>query len=187
MNKNRLFQKYILYDMLASLLVWIAFVIFRKTVNDIQIFDGSRIFFPNYDYFTSLLLFPFCCVFVHYLTGFYLNSLKKSRITLILNTLTSSIIISLSVFFLLKLGDVVVSYEYFYFSLTVLFGLLFFFTSLFRNMIFSKIQHNYKIKKWTINTLIIGNGNNAKKIADDIEKSAQLNTLIGFVSTNKKS
>ena len=110
MNKNRLFQKYILYDMLASLIVWIAFVIFRKTVNDIQIFDGSHIFFPNYDYFTSLLLFPFCCVFVHYLTGFYLNPLKKSRINVILNTVTSSAIISISVFFLLKLGDVVVSF-----------------------------------------------------------------------------
>jgi len=187
MNKNRLFQKYILYDMLASLIVWIAFVIFRKTVNDIQIFDGSHIFFPNYDYFTSLLLFPFCCVFVHYLTGFYLNPLKKSRINVILNTVTSSAIISISVFFLLKLGDVVVSFKYFYFSLSVLFGLQFLFTFLFRNMIFSQIQHNYKIKKWTINTLIIGNGNNAKKIADDIEKNAQQNTLIGFVSTNKKS
>ena len=187
MNKSRLFLKYILYDMLASLIVWIVFVVFRKTVNEIQIFDGYHIFFPNYDYFTSLLLFPFCCVFVHYLTGFYLNPLKKTRINVIFNTITSSAIISVSVFFLLKLGDVVVSFNYFYLSLSVLFGLLFLFTFLFRNMIFSQIQHNYKIKKWTINTLIIGNGNNAMNIADDIEKNAHQNTLTGFVSTNKKS
>ena len=186
MNKNRLFLKYILYDMLASLLVWVAFVIFRKTVNDIQIFDSARIFIPNYDYFTSLILFPFCCVFIHYLTGFYLNPLKKSRINVIFNTITSSAIISLSVFFLLKLGDVVVSYEYFYFSLSVLFGLLFCFTFLFRNIIFTQIQRNFKNKKWTINTLIIGNGNNAMKIAADIEKNATKNTLVGFVSINKK-
>ena len=127
MDKSRLYQRYILYDMLASLLVWVAFVVFRKIVNDIQIFDSARIFIPHYDYFTSLLLFPFCCVFVHYLSGFYLNPLKKSRINVIFNTITSSAIISLSVFFLLKLGYVVVSYEYFYFSLSVLFGLLFFF------------------------------------------------------------
>jgi len=186
MNKNRLFLKYILYDMIASLLVWVAFVIFRKTVNDIQIFDSARIFIPNYDYFTSLILFPFCCVFIHYLTGFYLNPLKKSRINVIFNTITSSAIISLSVFFLLKLGDVVVSYEYFYFSLSVLFGLLFCFTFLFRNIIFTQIQRNLKKKKWTINTLIIGNGNNAMKIAADIEKNATKNTLVGFVSINKK-
>ena len=186
MNKNKLFQKYILYDMLASLLVWVAFVIFRKLVNDIQIFDSARIFVPNYDYFTSIFLFPFCCVFVHYLSGFYLNPLKKSRISMVFSTITSSAVISLSVFLLLKLGDVVVSYEYFYFSLLVLFGLLFFFTYLFRNIIFTQIQHNYKSKKWTINTLIIGTGNNAKKIAEDIEKHAQQNTLTGFIATNKK-
>lgn len=186
MNKTRLFQKYILFDILASILVWVAFFIFRKSVNDIQLFDGSRIFFPNYDYFTSFVLFPFCCVFVHYLTGFYLNPLKKSRLNLVFNTISSSAIISLSVFFLLKLGDVVVSYEYFYFSLSVLFGFLFCFTFLFRNIIFTQIQLNYTTKKWTINTLIIGNGMNAKKIADDIEKNSQQNTLIGFVSTNKK-
>jgi len=186
MNKNRLFLKYILYDMLASLLVWIAFVIFRKTVNDIQIFDGARIFIPNYDYFTSLIIFPFCCVFVHYLSGFYLNPIKKTRINVILSTISSSAIISLSVFLVLKLGDAVVSYEYFYFSLFVLFGLLFCFTYLFRNVIFLQVQHNFRTKKWTNNTLIIGTGDNAQKIADDLEKHAHQNTLIGFISTNKK-
>ena len=187
MNKNHLFQKYILFDMLASLIVWVSFVVFRKTVNDIQIFDSARIFIPNYDYFTSFFLFPFCCIFVHYMTGFYLNPLRKSRINIILSTISSSAIISLSVFFLLKLGDVVVSYEYFYFSLSVLFSLMFIFTFLFRNMIFNQIQHNYITKKWTINTLIIGNGDNARKIADDIEKNTLQNTLIGFISTAKKT
>ena len=186
MNKTLLFQKYILFDMLASLIVWVAFFVFRKTVNDIQIFDSARILIPNYDYFSSLILFPFCCVFIHYLTGFYLNPLKKTRLNVIMSTFSSSAIISILVFFILKLGDVVVSYEYFYFSLLVLFGLLFFFTYMLRNIIYSQIQRNYALKKWTNNTLIIGNGNNAKKIADDIEKNAPRNTLIGFVGTNKK-
>ena len=186
MNKNQLFQKYILYDVIASLIVWVAFLIFRKTINDIQIFDSARIFIPNYNYFTSFFLFPFCCVFVHYLSGFYLNPLKKSRINVILSTISSSAIISISIFFILKLGDVIISYEYFYFSLLVLFGLLFCFTYLFRNIIFSQIQYNYRIKKWTINTIIIGNGSKAKKIADDIEKYESYNTLIGFIAINKK-
>ena len=187
MNKNRLFLKYILFDMLAALLVWVAFFIFRKLINDIEIFDSFRILVPNYDYFSSLILFPFCCVFVHYLAGFYLNSQHKTRIRVILSTISSSAIISVTVFFALKLGDVIVSYEYFYFSLLVLFGLLFCFTFLFRDIIFSQIQYNYKTKKWTINTLIIGTGDNAKKIGDDIEKHAQQNTLKGFVSTSNKA
>ncbi len=186
MNKNNLLLKYIFYDMLAAMLVWIAFVIFRKVVNDIPVLNSLRILIPNSNYVTSLMLFPFYCVFIHYLSGFYLNTLKKSRMNLILSTLASSVIISVSVFFALKLGDAVVSYEYFYFSLLVLFSFQMIFTMIFRNVIFSQIQYNYRIKKWTINTLIIGTGSNALKIAGDIEKHSPQNTLIGFVSTAKK-
>ncbi|MDR3652562.1 MAG: sugar transferase [Paludibacter sp.] len=186
MNKNLLIQKYILFDMLAAILVWVGFVVFRKTINNIYSFDGINVFFPNYDYFSSLILFPFYCIFIHYLSGFYLNPHKKLRISVIISTLSSSAIISFSVFFIFKLRDVTVSYEYFYFSLLVLFGLIFCFTFLFRNLIYSQMQHNYKIKKWTINTLIVGIGDNAKKIANDIEQYSFQNTIIGFVSTNKK-
>jgi len=187
MNKNKLILKYIIFDVVAALFVWIAFFIFRKAVNDIRIFESFRILIPNYDYFSSLLIFPFCCIFIHYLCGFYLNPLKLVRMNLILSTISSSAIISISVFFALKLGDVVVSYEYFYFSLLVLFGFLFIFTFILRNITFSQIVHNYKTKKWTINTLIIGTGENAKKIATDIEQHSYQNTIIGFVSTNKKT
>ena len=187
MNKNLLFRKYILYDILAALLVWVAFVIFRKTINDIRIFDSIRVLIPNYDYVGSLLLFPFYCIFVHYLSGMYLNSHKKDRISLILSTLVSSAIISLSVFFVLKLGDVTVSHEYFYISLFVLFTLLFWFTFILRNIVFSQIQRNYISKKWTLNTLIIGTGENALRIADDIEKHSSQNTIVGFVSIDQKS
>ena len=186
MKKNTLFKKYIIFDMLAALIVWFGFVVFRKAVNDIQIFDTIRILMPRFDYLSTLILFPFCCVFVYYLSGFYLNPLKKTKISLIFSTLISSLIISVSVFFVLKLRDVLVSFQYFYFSMLVLFGLLFIVTYIFRNIIFSQIQKNYKTKKWTINTLIIGTGNNAMKIADDIEKYSPQNTLIGFVSTNQQ-
>ncbi len=187
MNKNRLLQKYLTFDVFASLIVWVLFVIFRKTINNIQIFEGARIFIPSYDYLTSVLFFPICCLFVHYLSGFYLHPYKKSRINLIFNTLASSAIISISVFFAIKLGDVVVSFQYFYYSLLVLFSLLFGFTYFIRAVIFSQVRNNFKIKKWTINTLIIGTGNNALKIANDLEKHAKQNTVIGFVATHKQT
>ena len=59
MKKNLLVRKYILNDMLAAVLVWVAFVVFRKVVNDIRILDGIHNLIPNYDYLTSLFLFPF--------------------------------------------------------------------------------------------------------------------------------
>lgn len=172
--------------MLAALIVWFAFVVFRKAINNIEVFNTIRILIPRFDYLSSLILFPFCCVFVYYLSGFYLNIIKKTKLNLIFTTLTSSIIMSMSVFFVLKLGDVFISFKYFYFSMFVLFSLLFFITLFFRSIIFKQIENNFKIKKWTINTLIIGTGENAKKIASDIEKYSPINTLVGFVSTNQQ-
>lgn len=172
--------------MLAALIVWFAFVVFRKAINNIEVFNTIRILLPRFDYLSSLILFPFCCIFVYYLTGFYLNLIKKTKLNLIFTTLTSSIIMSMSVFFVLKLGDVFISFKYFYFSMFVLFSLLFFITLFFRSIIFKQIQKNFKLKKWTINTLIIGTGENAKKIASDIEKYSPINTLVGFISTNQQ-
>lgn len=172
--------------MLAALIVWFAFVVFRKAINNIEVFNTIRILIPRFDYLSSLILFPFCCVFVYYLSGFYLNIIKKTKLNLIFTTLTSSIIMSMSVFFVLKLGDVFISFKYFYFSMFVLFSLLFFITLFFRSIIFKQIENNFKIKKWTLNTLIIGTGENAKKIASDIEKYSPINTLVGFVSTNQQ-
>jgi FlaA1/EpsC-like NDP-sugar epimerase len=169
MNRNRIIQKYVLFDMLASLIVWVLFMLFRRTVNDAQIFEGARIFIPNYDYFSALFLFPFCCAFVHYLSGFYLNPIKQSRFTTLFTTFISSAIISITIFFALLLDDLVVSYEYYYYSLFVLFVLLFGFTSLFRIVIDNLVLRNYETKKWTINTLVIGTGESALKITNELE------------------
>ncbi len=186
MNKNIALLKYIAFDMIAALIVWFAFVVFRKAINNIEVFDTIRILLPRFDYLSSLILFPFCCIFVYYLTGFYLNPTKKTNLNLIFNTLTSSLIMAMAVFFVLKLGDVFISFKYFYFSMFVLFCLLFFITLFFRSIIFKQIEDNYKTKKWTINTLIIGTGENAKKIASDIDKYSPRNTLVGFVSANQQ-
>ena len=185
MNKNRLRFEFVLYDMLASLIVWILFVVFRKLINDIQIFESIRFLIPNYSYLISLFFFPFYCIFVHYLCGFYLNPVKKSQVAEIFSTITSSAFISISIFSIRMLKDVAVSYEYFYVSLLVLFGLLFVFTISFRTIISSRVRKNFKTKIWTINTIIIGTGSNAQKIASEFEKYARHNTLVGFIATDK--
>jgi exopolysaccharide biosynthesis polyprenyl glycosylphosphotransferase len=184
MNKSRLRKEYLFFDLFVSVVVWVLFMLFRKTVNDAQIFEGTRIFIPNYNFYTSLFIFPFCCVFVHYLSGFYLNPVKQSRFTAIFTTFIATAIISISIFFALLLDDVVVSYEYYYYSLLVLFGLLFFFTSISRFIIASRVRRNFMTKKWTINTIIIGTGVNALKIANQLEKKSKQNSLIGFVATD---
>lgn len=185
MNKGRLRFEFVLCDMLASLIVWVLFVAFRKLINDIQIFESIRFLIPNYSYLISLIFFPFYCIAIHYLCGFYLNPIKKSRVAEIFSTFTSSAFISVSIFSIRMIKDISVSYQYFYISLLALFGLLFIFTLSFRGIVSSKIRNNFKTKKWTVNTIIIGTGKNALKIASEFEKYARHNTLIGFISNEK--
>lgn len=188
MNTNKqLIYKYFFFDMLAALLVWLAFVVFRKTINDIQIMNNFEVLLPSKYYLFTLISFPFYCVFIHYLTGFYNNILNKPKISVLLTTFISSLIISATVFFALKLQDVIVSYKYFYYSLLVLFLQLFFINYIFRRLIYNQVQRNFKTKKWTLNTIIIGDGQNAQNIATNIEKHAFQYSFIGFVSVFSKS
>jgi len=184
MNKSIVLRKSIYFDLLASFIVLLLFMIFRKTVNNVSLFDGTNFMIPSYSYITSFFLFPIACFFIHLLSGYYLNTIRQSRVGMVINTLAASAFISLSVFFILMLNDVTVSYKYYYYSLLVLFILQFSVTVFFRYIISAQIRHNFRTRKWTTNTIIIGTGDKAVKTAKELEKNAANNTLIGFVATN---
>lgn len=187
MNKNRLIARYMLFDVAASFVVWVLFVVFKEAVKDIQVFESLQFFMPTYNYFASLLFFMGYCLFVHYLTGYYQDSHKKSRTKEVASTFVSSLIVAFSIFMLRMANDTVSLYSYCYVSLIVLFGLLFIITLVPRLLISSRVRRNYKIKKWTVNTLIVGTGVNALKIAEEFEKRGGHNSFIGFVSVNQKA
>ena len=123
MNRKRLILQYVLSDILASLIVWVVFMIFRKVVNDGLLFQGLWVMIPNYNFFSSLSVFPLLCLFIHYLSGFYIQPHRQNALNTILTTFTASAFISIVIFFALLIDDVVVSYQHYYYSLLVLFGL----------------------------------------------------------------
>jgi exopolysaccharide biosynthesis polyprenyl glycosylphosphotransferase len=187
MNRRKLLFKFVFYDLVASTIVWLLFMVFRKTVVDAQLFGDVKIFIPNYDFLSGFLFFPLSCVFVHYLSGFYRRPEILSKTVILFTTLVSTAIISIVIFFVLMLDDIVISYRYYYYSLLVLFGLLFLITLLFRSFIFSEISKNFRSKLWTIPTLIIGTGKNARMMAEELEKNAPEYTLQGFVWVENQS
>ena len=187
MSKLRLRLIYLFFDILAALIVWSLFMFFRRAVIDARFFDDYNIFIPNYNFYSSLFVFPFCCLFIHILSGIYLNPEKQRQIKLFSTTLVSSAIIATAIFFALLIDDYVVSYEYYYQSLLVLFGMLSLITYSFRAIICSSVRRNYKSGKWTMRTAIIGTGENATKIAREITKRMPENTLIGYMAEDKYS
>jgi exopolysaccharide biosynthesis polyprenyl glycosylphosphotransferase len=186
MDKRKLLFKFITFDVLASLIVWLLFMLFRKIFVDARLLRDVIIFIPNYDVLSGFLFFPLSCLFIHSLSGYYRRPENQSVTTTLLTTFIASVIISISIFFVLMLDDIVISYQYYYYSFLVLLGLLFSFTVFGRLVIYYQIKNAFKTKKWTINTLIVGTGKNAVKMADELEKNADEYTLKGFVSVENQ-
>ena len=187
MDKRKLLLKFITFDVLAAVFVWLLFMLFRKTVVDAHLFRDVRIFVPNYDFVSGFIFFPLSCLFIHSISGFYRRPENQTKTTSIFTTFVATAIISITIFFVLMLDDVVISYKYYYYSLLVLFSLLFVFTVFFRLMIFMQIKHLFRTKRLTINSVIVGTGKNALKMANDLEKNALDYTLIGFISVENQT
>lgn len=181
MNRSLLRVRYILFDIFSAIIVWILFMAFRRIVNDAKLYSGIPIFTPNFNFYTVLFTFPILCVSIHYLSGYYLNTIKQSKINEFFTTLVSSALISIIIFFVLLLDDVVIDYTFYYKSLIVLFLLLFSITYFFRTIQSANIRSYFKKGKWKINTLIVGTGKNAKKIAAEVTKSSYFNQVVGFI------
>lgn len=181
MDKHKLLVKFITLDLLAALIVWLLFMIFRKTVVDTQIFSNVPIFVPNYDFVSGFIFYPISSVFVHALSGFYRRPERQSKTIAVFTTLVSSLIISIAIFFVLMLDDIVISYVYYYYSLLVLLGLMFVITLTFRMVLYRQLRMEYRTKRRTINTIIIGTGKKAVLMAKEITENAPEYTLVGFI------
>ncbi len=182
MKYNKLHNKYIVADILSAMLVWVLFIVFRKAINNISIINELELFVLKPKYYLSFALFPFVTLLVHYITGFYIKIENCTKLGLILNTLLSSIIIALVVFVFLMLDDINIAQNYYFVSLTTLFLIFFSTTYLFRIAVFKQVLRLYKTKTWSINTLIIGHGTNAKHVENELNTNSQKHLFKGFVS-----
>jgi len=182
-KKTLLRYRYIIADFIAAIVVWVAFMYFRQMVNDNILFENVRVFIPKYNFISSIVVYPFVCLFFHWLSGIYLQPLHLTRTSVVLTTIASSFVISIVIFFAIMIDDVVVTYEYYYYSLLVLWGLNLFVNLILRLSILSYVKRNFRTKKWATNTAIIGFGDNAQKISRELEFSTT-DTFSGFISPN---
>lgn len=123
-NQRRKYQLiYMLVDLLSSMLIWGAFLIFRWLVYEGRVFSVDTILIPMFDFYWPLVLYPIGCVCVYYLSGYYLRPLRKRYTRELRRTFISAMIISLGAFFLIVIDDPIVGghYERYLMSLVVLF------------------------------------------------------------------
>ncbi len=185
MGKRQLRWVYMGVDVLSALIVWTLFMTFRRLVRDETMFGDLQIFVPNYNFYTSLVLFPLCCLFVNALSGVYLYPEKQRQLKLIPTTFVSSGIIAVVIFFVLLLDDVVVSYQYYYWSLLVLFVLLFVVTYAFRAVVCWLVWRNYRSGRWGIRSIVVGTGESARRIAQEIAHRMPEYKVVGHVAEER--
>ena len=116
---------YVAADLLSSELVWLCFLIFRWMVYDGRVKYMSDALVPAFSFWLPLLVYPFICLLVYYLSGYYLRPFQKPLWREFLRTLFSAAVISLLFFFIIIIDDQVETYNRYLVSLAVLFGLQF--------------------------------------------------------------
>ncbi|MCB0401516.1 MAG: sugar transferase [Flavobacteriales bacterium] len=187
MNKRLQVFKYIVLDVLAAVIAWTFFFIFRKKYLEPEKFGYEIPLEFDNNFFYALLLLPLFWVLLYFIVGAYKNIYRKSRLKEFGQTLLISFIGSLIIFFVLLLDDEVASYTQYYKSYFTLFGLQFFVTETFRFILTTHTGKCIKNRKIGFNTLIIGSNENALELYKELEgqKYSAGNKLIGFTHVQK--
>lgn len=186
LNKRKELLKYLIFDFLAATIAWVSFYVFRKTYIEPQKFtEPVDIIFNNKFYF-GLALIPIFWVLFYYLTGYYKDPFRKSRLNELGVTLIQSTIGVIILFFIVILDDEIATYQDYYTSFFTLLGLHFGITFIFRYFLVSSTVHKIHHRVIGYNTLIIGSNENALQLFNDLKnakKSSGFNTT-GFVHVN---
>jgi polysaccharide biosynthesis protein PslA len=174
---------YVFSDALSSAIAWWLFAWVRKsllsetaTLHQILPYNFLKI---------TLIVVPLFWVCLFMLTGFYrLPLYKKSRLNEFTSTFVVSMVGTLLIFFTFILNDRAPSYTYFYKAFFSLFGLQFTLTFLGRLIILDRVKHYLKAGKLKLNTLLVGNNQNAIKVYKEVQKNFEALGYVvsGFVS-----
>jgi exopolysaccharide biosynthesis polyprenyl glycosylphosphotransferase len=182
MNKNWQVAKYLIFDFLAAAVSWTAFFIYRKAVIEPQRFGiDIPIEFTN-RYFLGLLTIPIFWIIFYYITGFYKNIFRRSRLLELGQTFLTSLIGVVIIFFALILDDFIHSYKNYYQLFFTLLLLHFSLTYFFRLILTTRTIHRIHKRKIGFNTLIIGSNENAVKIYQEMMRQERPagNLFVGF-------
>jgi len=182
MKKRRQIIKYIVADFISAILVWILFFAFRVWVVDVNYYP------PESQFFILLCIYPFCWIFLHYLSGYYNVPFRKSRLDEFFTTFLTTLIGSIILFFAMLINDRVRSSNIYYESILALFGSQFLITYIARISITQSATTRIHNKIWGFNTLVIGSGLNARKISDELNNMKQSlgYQIIGFLSIGEE-
>lgn len=186
MNRKLQRLKYLSFDFSAAAVAWFLFYVFRKVFIESRKYGHPvEVNFDN-TFYTGLLLIPLFWVGIYALTGIYKDPYRKSRLKELGQTLLTSFLGTIFIFFALLLDDEIASYKSYYLLFSALFALHFFFTFTFRFMLTTRTAYRIHNRLIGFNTLLIGSNENALSLYTELQtqkKSSGFN-VTGFLNIN---
>lgn len=127
---NRQLAKYIFFDVLSALLAWLLSYLYRRLTNDFPLSSTGEMSYIAFSFQLGLSAIGFVAIvlFFNYLTGSYVATAHRLRITEFFSSFISSFLSALTIYFIFVIDDEVVSYRSYYQSFFVLWSLLFIIT-----------------------------------------------------------
>ena len=187
MNEKLQKIRYIFSDFVAAAIAWTLFFAYRKKYIESVKFDVHVPFEFTETFYKGLLIIPLMWIFLYYLSGYYKNIYRKSRLKELWQTFVSTLLGVIVIFFVLILDDEVVSYKSYYSSFFTLFFLHFTITYIPRLILTTRTNHRIQTKKIGFETLIIGSNQKALDLFETLakQKKSAGNIFVGFVSVNE--
>jgi exopolysaccharide biosynthesis polyprenyl glycosylphosphotransferase len=188
MQNNLQVARYLIFDILASMISWTLFYLYRKIyIEPLKFGIEIPLEFTN-QYFLALIFIPTFWITIYYITGQYSNIYRKSRLMELGKTFITSVIGVTIIFFLLLLNDSISDYTKYYNLYFTLLSLHFVFTYLFRLILTTRTIHRIHRRIIGFNTIIIGANEKAVHIVEDmlVEKRPAGNMVIGFLTVDQR-
>jgi len=184
-KRKQLIWLYIASDYGSSLLAWYCLYMFRKVVIEGLPFSAS-LPFQDSQFFVGLIVVPQIWLWLHYISGTYVDLYRKSRLQELVKTAMILLLGTLIIFFLLLLDDRVRRYSDYYLTFFVLYISQFTFTFFGRILILNRSKSALRKKKFGFNTLLIGSNQNANDIYAEfsVKNNPFGYNFLGYINLN---
>ena len=184
MNRKLQRLKYLILDSFSAAIAWVLFFSYRKEIVEPQLFGSDVPFLFNSQFWLGVVSITLFWLVLYFLSGYYKNVYRKSRLIELGQTLLQSFVGVLVIFFVAILDDFIPSYKNYYSSISILFVVHFMMTYIFRFVFTTHTVNKIHNRYIGFNTLIVGGGTSALDMFKNITelKKSGGNLIVGFVN-----
>jgi len=185
MSKKKLTALYLLFDVLATVITWTCFFLYRKTLGEnISLEYAFQLLKADPKFYWGLFLCPCYWVMLHAFFGYYNKAIRKSRLKELTTTLGVTLLGALIFFFAFILDDIITTPNDYIRYILFLFTLQFVLTYIPRVVITTYVNRRIHRGLIGINTLIIGSDQQALQCYERFMKQQPKtgNIMRGYVS-----